>query len=141
MLFYISNLTKYYRNSPSIRAVIYLDWQLQQVFKSLTIITEGDFKSDYLFRMCSVLTNLLTSLEFQPIRCATILCHFGRTRNGYVAIRFVLLSNTTESSATNGYVVVLERSGQSETWAGRNVERTRKKPSFVPNSGFNRCSI
>ena len=75
----------------------------------LTIITERDFKSEYLFRMCSVVTNLLTSLEFQPIRCATMLCKLGRTRNGYVVTRFILLS----SSATSGYVVAPGRFGQS----------------------------
>ena len=107
----------------------------------LAITTEPDLKSEYCYRMCSVVTNLVTSLEFQPIRCATILCHFGRTRNGYVATRFILLSSTAESSATGGNVVVPQRSGQSETRAGRNVERTMKKPSFVPNSRFNRCSM
>ena len=86
--------------------------------------------------MCSVVTNLVTSLEFQPIRCATTLFHFGRTRNVYVATRIILLSSSAESSATSGYVVAPERSGQSEAWAGRNVERARKKSSFVPNSGL-----
>ena len=33
-------------------------------FNSLTIRIELDFKSEYLFRMCSVVTNLVTSLEF-----------------------------------------------------------------------------
>ena len=82
--------------------------------KQSTKIRERDFKSEYLFRMCSVVTNLVTSLEVQPIRCATMLLHFGRTRNGYVATRFILLSSTAESSATSGYVVAPERSGQSE---------------------------
>ena len=91
--------------------------------------------------MCSIVTNLLTSLEFQPIRCATTLFHFGRTRNGYVATRSILLSGTAESSATSGYVVAPERSGQSEAWAGRNVERAWKKPIFAPNSGFNQRSM
>ena len=91
--------------------------------------------------MCCVVTNLVTSLEFQPICGATMLCHFGGTRNGYVATRFILLSSTAESSATSGYVVVPERSGQSKARASRNVERTRKKPSFVPGSGFNQCSM
>ena len=59
------------------------------------IITERDFKSEYLFRMCSVVTNLVTSLEFQPIRCATTLCHFGWLRDdGYVATQFILFSGT-----------------------------------------------
>ena len=101
-------------------------------FNSLTIRKELDFKSNYLFRMCSVVTNLVTSLEFQPIRCATTLFHFGRTRNGYVVNRTILLSSTAESSATSGYVVAPERSGQIEAWASRNVERARKKPSLFP---------
>ena len=88
----------------------------------IAINTERDFKSEYMFRMCSVVTNLVTSLEIQPIRCATMLCHFGRTRNGYVSTRFILLSRTAESSATSGYVVVPERFGQSEARASRNVE-------------------
>ena len=41
-----------------------------------------------------------------------MLCHIGRTRNGYVATRFNLLSSTAESSATSGYVVVPEHFGQ-----------------------------
>ena len=91
--------------------------------------------------MCPVVTNLVTSLEFQLIRCATMLCHFGQTRNKPVGSRFILLSSTAESSATSGYVVVPERFGQSEARASSNVERTRKKPTFVPSSGFNRCSM
>ena len=80
-------------------------------FNSLTIEKELDFNIEYLFRMCSVVTNLVTPLEFQPIRCATTLFQFGRTRNVYVASRVILLSGTAESSATGGYVVALERSG------------------------------
>ena len=76
--------------------------------------------------MCSVITNLVTSLEFQPIRCATTPFHFGRTRDVYVAARIILLSSTAEGSATSGYVAATERSGQGEAWAGRNVERARK---------------
>ena len=79
-------------------------------FNSLTIRTELDFKSDYLFRMCSVVTNL----EFQPIRRATMLFHFGRTGNVYVATRIILLSSTAESSATCGYVAATEGSCQSD---------------------------
>ena len=73
--------------------------------------------------MCSVVTNLVTSLEFQPIRCATTLFHFGRPRDVYVATRIILLGGTAEGSATSGYVAATEHSGQSEAWAGRNVER------------------
>ena len=99
----------------------------------MTVInTERDFKIDLLFRIFSVATNLVTSLEFQPIRCAIMLFNFARTRNVYVATRIILLSNTAESSATSGYVVATERSGQSEAWAGRNVERAKKWPSSFP---------
>ena len=76
--------------------------------------------------MCSVVTNLVTSLEFQPVRCAATPFHFGRTRDIYVATRIILLSSTAESSATSGYVAATEHSGQSEAWAGRNAERARK---------------
>ena len=70
------------------------------------IIKERDLKSEYLFCMCSVVTNLVTSLEIDWICCATTLCRFGRAPNSYVASQFFLLSTTAESSATSGYVVV-----------------------------------
>ena len=41
-----------------------------------------DFKSEYLFRTRSVATNQETPLEFNTIRCATMLWLFGQTRNG-----------------------------------------------------------
>ena len=90
------------------------------------MISECDFKIESLFRMWSVVTNLVTSLEFQPIRCATMLFHFGRTRNDYLATRFILLSSTAESSSTSVHVVAPERSSQSEAWAARHVEWTKK---------------
>ena len=96
------------------------------------IITERDFKSDYLFRICSVKINLVTSLEFRPIRCATTMCHFGRARNCYIATNFILLSSTMESKATNVYVVVPERFGQNEEPAGRNQERAKKNLVLFP---------
>ena len=91
--------------------------------------------------MCSVATNLVTSVEFDQIRCATTLCHFGGTRNGYVATHFILLKSTAESSATSGYVIVPEPFGQNAESANRNEERTVKKPSFVPSIGFKRCNM
>ena len=75
----------------------------------LTIVIERDFKSKYLFRIGSVITNLVTSLEIQPIRCASMLFDFGGTQDGYVATRFNLLSSTAESSATSDYVVAPKR--------------------------------
>ena len=108
---YFINLTTYYKNPPLIRAVIYSHWQFQQVFNRLTIRTELDFKSGYFFGMCSVVNNLVMSLEFQPIRCATTLFHLGRTRNGYVATRIILFSCTTSAPAKVRRELV-------ETWNG-----------------------
>ena len=85
-----------------------------------------------LLRTRSVATDLVTSQKFQPIRCAFMLCQFGRTQNVYVATRISLLSSTAESSATSGYVVAPERSGQSEASAGRNVEWTEKSLVLFP---------
>ena len=68
--------------------------------------------------MCSIVINLVTSLEFQPIRCATTLFHFGRTRDVYVATRIILLSSTAESSAKIGYVSATVRPELVETWNG-----------------------
>ena len=85
-----------------------------------------------LLRTRSVATDLVTSQKFQPIRCAFMLCQFGRTRNVYVVTRIILLSSTAESSATSGYVAVPEHFLQNEKPACINEERFRKKPSFVP---------
>ena len=101
-------------NPPFLICAVIFKLTVITSFNSLTIRTELDFKSEYLFRMCSVVTILVTSLEFQPIRCATTMFHFGGTRNVYAATRIVLLSSTAESSATSGYVVATEGSGQRE---------------------------
>ena len=91
--------------------------------------------------MCSAVTKLVTSLEIQPIPCATTLCLFGWTRKGYVATQFILHNSITDISATSGYVVVPERFGQNEEPASRNEERAKKKPRSVLSSGFNRCNM
>ena len=85
-----------------------------------------------LLRTRYVATDLVRSQNLQPIRCAFTLFYFGRKRDVYVATRIILLSSTAESSATSGYVVATERSGQSEAWVSKNEEQTKKKPSFVP---------
>ena len=82
--------------------------------------------------MCSVATNLVTSLEFNPIRCATTLCQSGRTRNGCLASQFILFSRAAESSVASGYVVVPERFGQKAEPASKNEKRTSERPSFFP---------
>ena len=79
-----------------------------------------------LLRARYVATDLVTSQKFQPIRCAFMLCQFGRTRNVYVATRFILLGSTAESSATSAYVVVPEYFLQNEEPACIDKERTRK---------------
>ena len=55
-----------------------------------------------------------------------MLFQFGRTRNVYVATRFILLSSTAESSATSGYVAVPEHFLQNGEPACINEKRTRK---------------
>ena len=107
----------------------------------MTTITALDFKTEYLFRTCSVGTNLVTSVEFNSIHCTTMLCHIGQPRNGSVATHFILRSRIASSSVTGDYVAVLEHFGQNKEPASNNEERTRKKPSSVPKSGFNRCSF
>ena len=67
-----------------------------------------------LLRRRYVATDMVTSQNFQPIRCAFALFHFGRTRDVYVATRIILLSSTGEVSTTCGYIVATERSGQIE---------------------------
>ena len=67
-----------------------------------------------LLRTRYVATDLVTSQNFQPIRCALTLFHFGRTRDVYVATRNILRCSTAEGSATSRYVAATERSGQSE---------------------------
>ena len=83
------------------RTVIY--FVIDNVNKFVVVLTaniELDFRSECLFRTCSVATNLVTSLEVNPIRCATMLCHFGQTQNGSVAIHLFLLGSIATSSAT-----------------------------------------
>ena len=84
-----------------------------------------------MFGTRSIATNLVTPLEFQPIRCAIMLCLFGQTRNGYVSTYIFPLSSTSASSATSDYVVVAKHFGQNEKPAGSKEERNRKKPRFV----------
>ena len=131
------NLGIYYINAPfQSRAVICImfDNVNKLEVSIMTTITERDFKSEYLLRTCSVATNLATSLKFRPVRCATMLCHFGQTRNASVATHFILLSSTATSSATGAYVDVPDHLEQNEEPAGINKERTKEKHSFVPKS-------
>ena len=87
---------------------------------------------EYWFLKGSLATNLVTSREFQPLHPVVVLCHFGQTRNIYVATCFIIFSSTPASSATSGYAAVPEHFGQNEEPAGSNEERSMKEPSFVP---------
>ena len=58
--------------------------------------------SSYWLRARYVPTDLVTSQNFQPIRCAFALFHFGRPRAVYVPPDSFLLSSTAEGSATSG---------------------------------------
>ena len=89
---------------------------------------EHHFKSEHLFRTCSEATSLVTSLEINPIRCATTLYQFGQTGNGSVATPFVLVNSTAVNIATGDNVAVPERFGQNEEPASKTKERTRNKP-------------
>ena len=57
-----------------------------------------------------------------------------------MATRFVLLSSTAERSATSGHVAVPEHFLQNDEPTVNNVERARKKPSFVPKTEINQCN-
>ena len=52
-----------------------------------------------------------------------MLCYIAQRWDGYVATHFIHLSNTAASSATSGYVVVLEHFGKTEGTAGGNNQR------------------
>ena len=95
-------------------------------------IIEPDFKNEYTFRMCSVATNLVMSLEFNLVCCATIICDFGQTRKCTVATHFIEFSSTSTSSAASEYVAVPERVGQIEQPASRSEDWHRNKPSSAP---------
>ena len=45
---------------------------------------------------------------------------------------FFFRDSTATSCSTVNYVAVQERLGENEEPASRNVEQTRKKPSFLP---------
>ena len=90
----------------------------------MTTIIALEYKTEKVFRTFSVASNLVTSLEFNPIRCATMLSHFGQTRKSSIATHFNLLNSTALSSATGGYVVIPERFGRNEETAGSKEERT-----------------
>ena len=55
-----------------------------------------------------------------------------------MATRFILLSSIAESSATSGNVAVPEHFLENDEPSVNNVERARKKPSFVPRMDLNR---
>ena len=95
-------------------------------------IIERDFKSECWFRAFAVVTNLVTSLEYIPICCATMLYHFGQLRNGCVATEFIHFSSPALSSATSECVTVQERTAQIEEPAFRNEERSKNRPSCAP---------
>ena len=105
----------------------------------MTKTTQRDFKSEFLFCTCFLLTNLVTSLEYNPLRFATMLCHPRQTRSSYLAIPVLLRGITVTMSATGNYVAVPERFEQNEEPASRNEDPTKRKHIFVPESGFNQC--
>ena len=85
-----------------------------------------EFKSEYLFRTCSVATDLVTSLEF--IQPAVQLCWVVLAKNGTVWQPFIHSSK----QHCDDYVAVPDRFGQNEEPASKNEERIRKKSSSIP---------
>ena len=85
-----------------------------------------------LLRARYVATDLVTSQKSQPIRCAFALFHFGRIRAVYVATSIILLSSTAEGSATSGTQSTHATTAKVRRALVNNVERARKKLSFVP---------
>ena len=65
-----------------------------------------------------------------------MLCCSGETGSLYVAMPFFFRDSNATSSATVNYVAVQERLGESEEQASRNVEQTRKEPTFVPKKNW-----
>ena len=61
----------------------------------------------------------MTSLEFDPIRRATLLCHFDQNLNGSVATHFILLNSTATNNAKGDYVAAPQRLSQNEEPAGK----------------------
>ena len=98
----------------------------------MTTIITLDLKKEYFFRTCSVASNLVTSLDFNPIRSATMLCLFQKTRSGSLATHFILISSTATSSAIGGYVVDPESFGQNEKAPSSNKERVGKSLVLIP---------
>ena len=71
-------------------------------------------------------------MEFNPIRCASTLCHFERSRNVFVATHFILFSSTAGSPATSSYLVVPELFGQNAKAASVIEEWTEKSLVLFP---------
>ena len=102
----------------------------------MKISAQRDFKSEYLFRTCYAATNLATSLEFDPIHCATVFCPCGQSRSSYVAIPFILCVSAATSRATGDYVTIPLCFGQIQEPTGRNDEGTRERPSLFPKVSY-----
>ena len=100
----------------------------------MTAKKQLDFKSENFFPKFSVTTNLVTSVKFNPIHCATIICHFGLTWKGSEANLFILLSRTVTNSAKGGYVVVLEHFAQNDELPRRKENDPRASLNLIPKS-------
>ena len=128
---FLNNFCTYQKTTfPTIRALVQIAVDNINKFAMYTTAKyRAWLKCDYLFRKCFVATNLVMSLEFNPIRCATMLCW---PNNGSVGSNFILVSSTATSSATGANVAVPERFAQNEEPASKKNERARNKPSSAP---------
>ena len=91
----------------------------------------------FLFRTCSVAPNLVMSLDFNPVRCGTMVCLFGQSRNGSAVISFIRLGSTAVSRAASDYVTVPEHFSQNEEPTKIGRERARNQPSSAPKTNLN----
>ena len=99
----VISLCTFFSNAPNQELVQYLKAKLTMSISLLSIqlhFVKRDLKGKRLFRTCSLATNLVMSLDFNPIPCVTMLCHFGLKRNDSVATHFFHFSSTATSSAT-----------------------------------------
>ena len=74
-----------------------------------------------MFHTRSVATDLGTSQEIQPIRCAFMLRQFGQTRNGYVATYFIILSSTAARYFRNALAKVRNRPVVTRNGLGKSL--------------------
>ena len=104
------------------------------LFKTQLQIIQSDFKSEYLFRTCSVDTYLVTSLKISFRLLSYYVVPFWPTMEQFRIYSFHSFRSTATSNATSEYVTVPERLSKNEEQNSRKKERTSKTLSSSPNT-------